>query len=192
MPVREIGGFVRATADAVLNLKRQRTTKGGEELVVGLNVAREVKGGRVRIGVGERVRGRGRIRPHALARPSKRPTRICPRRHGTAWRCWTAQGIACSSTPRASTTRRLPATCSVGPQPPHRVAAPADRKEGEFVTFGEAQEREGKLLLALGTYEDGLRRFPQSFALQKAAGRLAVASRGTRRRRPGSRRPSSA
>ena len=54
-PVREIGGFVRATAEAVLNLKRRRTAKGGDELVVGLNVAREVKGGRIRIGIGERV-----------------------------------------------------------------------------------------------------------------------------------------
>src|SRR5262245_18353991 len=54
-PVRDIGGFVRASRDAVLNLERRRTANGREELALGLNVAREVRGGKVRIAASGRV-----------------------------------------------------------------------------------------------------------------------------------------
>src|SRR5262245_47404537 len=55
LPVREIGGFVRATTDVVLNVSRERSGKGRDEVVVGLNVARAVRGGRLRLRDGERV-----------------------------------------------------------------------------------------------------------------------------------------
>ena len=54
MPVREIGGFVRATPDAVLNLERARVGGRGS-LAVGLNVTRTVSRGRLRIRDGARV-----------------------------------------------------------------------------------------------------------------------------------------
>jgi tetratricopeptide (TPR) repeat protein len=48
------------------------------------------------------------------------------------------------------------------------------RSDGAFVDLGDTQERDGKLLGAWDTYRLGLQRFPDSFGLLKAAGRLAV------------------
>ena len=47
--------------------------------------------------------------------------------------------------------------------------------DGDFVAQGRGQELEGKLLRAWDTYGEARRRFPESFELAKASGRLAVA-----------------
>jgi tetratricopeptide (TPR) repeat protein len=62
----------------------------------------------------------------------------------------------------------------LGPQPVTAFPAPDKRSDGDFVALGDQQERDGQRLAAWKTYEDGLLRFPESFGLLKAAGRLAV------------------
>ena len=47
----------------------------------------------------------------------------------------------------------------------------------DFVERGRGQELEGKLLRAWETYQAGRERFPESFELARAAGRLAVGLR---------------
>jgi tetratricopeptide (TPR) repeat protein len=57
----------------------------------------------------------------------------------------------------------------------HYPSPPVDqRSEGDWVELGDDQERNGRLLEALATYEEALRRFPLSVALTRAAGRLSV------------------
>jgi tetratricopeptide (TPR) repeat protein len=51
--------------------------------------------------------------------------------------------------------------------------APEARSDGDFADAGDEQERNGQLLAALETYRQGLERFPESYGLLKAAGRLA-------------------
>jgi tetratricopeptide (TPR) repeat protein len=168
LPVRDLGGFVRVTPDAVLNLERSDGA-----LVIGLEVTRPVTEGRIRVLDGARV-----LSEEAL---SLRPD-------ATYHRTYQALPLAVRYTVEAldDEGRRLIAHTEgvydrtprsevrVGAQEPPRVKTPAERTEGDIVALGESQEREGKQLVAWATYADGLGRFPESFALAKAAGRLAV------------------
>ena len=70
---------------------------------------------------------------------------------------------------------------SVGPQTAYQPRPAGRRGEADVAAAGEEQELDGKLLVAATTYRQGLARFPDSFLLNKAAGRLAV----TLRRIPG-------
>ena len=51
---------------------------------------------------------------------------------------------------------------------------PERRSEGDLLELGRHQELNGKRLEAQDTYDAGLERFPESLALHRAAGRLAV------------------
>ena len=64
----------------------------------------------------------------------------------------------------------------IQPGPRDQIHTPlADqRTEGDWVELGDRQERDGRLLVAMTTYEEGLRGFPSSVALTRAAGRLSV------------------
>ncbi len=173
MPVREIGGFVRANPEAVLNVERAKDGEGAEALVVGLNVTRSVEQGRIRVKDGERVLVEDALtllpsgvfqKRYATVPPAERYTVEVLDRGGRVVVAHTEgryDWVAASEV-------------KVGPQEAYRFP-PADvQSEGDVTAFGDKQEREGKLLLAYDTYQDGLGRYPVSFGLEKAAGRLAV------------------
>ena len=61
-----------------------------------------------------------------------------------------------------------------GPQDTWVPPPAAARSDGDFLAIGRAYELEGKLLKAHAAYAEGLTRFPASFELLKAAGRLDV------------------
>src|SRR5207249_3788579 len=62
----------------------------------------------------------------------------------------------------------------LGPQPAYEYPPLEKRTDEDFLRLGTDEELDGSLLVAWDTYQDGLKRFPGSFGLQKAAGRLAV------------------
>jgi tetratricopeptide (TPR) repeat protein len=62
----------------------------------------------------------------------------------------------------------------VGPQHSYRIPDPEQRSYDDWLQLGKDEELNGKLLRALDTYKEALRRFPRSFAASKAAGRLAA------------------
>jgi tetratricopeptide (TPR) repeat protein len=69
----------------------------------------------------------------------------------------------------------LPASeIHVGPQPVHLLPPPDRRSEGDVLEAGTDEELNGKRLVAWDTYAAGRKRFPDSFDLLKASGRLAV------------------
>jgi tetratricopeptide (TPR) repeat protein len=169
MPVREIGGFVRVTPDAVLNVERT-----GRALVVGLGVTRAVTNGRLRILDGARV-----LSEEAL---SLTPDKVFAKSYPAlppavryTVEAADADGQRLISHTEGVFDRTKPSEAKVGPQEAPRVRKLEERGEGDTLALGESQEREGKLLVALATYGGGLVRFPDSFGLAKAAGRLAVA-----------------
>jgi tetratricopeptide (TPR) repeat protein len=61
-----------------------------------------------------------------------------------------------------------------GPQPAHRFPPAEERTPDDFDALGMDQELDGRVLEAMTTYREGLRRFPDSLELRRAAGRLAV------------------
>jgi tetratricopeptide (TPR) repeat protein len=172
LPVREIGGFSRATVDAVVNVERVGA-KDGNSLAVGVNVTRAVTGGRLKVSGGERVVAdeafslapSGAFRKeYSLPDPTASYTVEVFDRNGTRLVAHT-EGVF-DVAPRSEV--------KVGPQAAYHFPAPDARTEGDFLELGKRQELDGKLLIAWATYEDGLRRFPEGYGLNKASGRLAV------------------
>ena len=165
MPARGIGGIARANLAGVLNLSRR-----GGALVAGFNANRKIPGASIRILQGTR----------AIAEDK---TDLTPEQ------TWTREfrdvaGAPCTFELRDAGGAVLlrhtegeydwtPASqIRTGPQPAHQAPEPARRTEDGWVQLGESHELDGELLVALRTYEDGLRRFPESFALDVAEGRL--------------------
>lgn len=164
MPVRDIGGFSRANLDGIVHLERS-----GEALRIGLNVTRTIAGV-VRIRAGERVVAEERVQ-------------LTPR---DAWKK-TVPGAPSPATFELVENNRVvlahtegvydfddPSTIKTGPQEGRRFPPPEERSDGDFFALGTDQELNGNLPAAWATYSDGLRRFPRSFELNRAAGRLAV------------------
>jgi len=173
MPVREIGGFVRANPEAVLNVERAKGGEGAESLVVGLNVTRSVEQGRIRVKDGERVLVEDALTLAASDAFQKRYATL-PGAGRYTVEVLDREGRVLVTHIEGRYDWVAPSEVKVGPQEAHRFPAADARSEGDVIAFGDKQERDGKLLLAYDTYQDGLRRYRASFGLEKAAGRLAV------------------
>ena len=63
----------------------------------------------------------------------------------------------------------------VGPQATYPTPPAEKRSEDDWIQLGNQQELDGELLPALATYQQALAKYPGSFGLQKAAGRLCAA-----------------
>jgi tetratricopeptide (TPR) repeat protein len=172
LPVRAIGGFSRVTPEAVLLVARTRSATGST-LTVGLNVTQKVSGGRLRILDGGRVLHEERLdldpasflrKPYTGLPPVERYTVEVAGGDGRILVRHT-EGVY-DNVPKGEV--------KVGPQPVRRRPPVALSSDLDFAEIGGEEELQGQLLAAYATYEDGLRRFPESFALEKAAGRLAV------------------
>jgi tetratricopeptide (TPR) repeat protein len=170
MPVREIGGFVKVTPDAVLNLER----RSGGGLIVGLNLTRVLAAGTLRVRDGPRVLleetvslapNGAFLKPYPSVPPAPRYT-VELRDSGGRVLLAHTEGVY-DMEPRSE--------IEMGLQESRPLPAPGTRTADEELQGGDALEREGKLLVAFDAYEDALRRFPESFGLNRAAGRLAVA-----------------
>jgi tetratricopeptide (TPR) repeat protein len=168
MPARGLGGIARANLAGVLNLSRR-----GGALEAGFNANRKIPGASIRILQGSR----------AVAEDK---TDLAPER------TWTREIRDAGSAPYTFELRDAagavllrhtegaydwtPASeIHTGPQHAYQAPDPARRTEDDWVQLGENHELDGELLVALRTYEEGLRRFPDSFALHVAAGRLLAA-----------------
>jgi Flp pilus assembly protein TadD len=60
----------------------------------------------------------------------------------------------------------------IGPQANYAMPDEAARTEDDWLQAGESEELNGDKLSAVATYQKALRKFPESFELRKAAGRL--------------------
>ena len=173
MPVREIGGISRANPEAVVYLARSPVKEGTVDLAAGVNVNHPIAGGRLRIGEGARTIAEERFD----LTPAGALLRTFPGLPASARYTLTLEGgdgrVLLAHTEDGYDT--LPASeITVGPQPVHSYPPPDARGEGDYVDLGREQEREGRRLQAFETYADGRRRFPGSYGLLKAAGRMAV------------------
>lgn len=61
---------------------------------------------------------------------------------------------------------------NLGPQAPYRLPEEAKRTADDWLQLGKDEELNGNVLAAVQTYEKALQKFPGSFELLKAAGRL--------------------
>jgi predicted Zn-dependent protease len=61
-----------------------------------------------------------------------------------------------------------------GPQQPYQTPGVARRSEDDWLQIGMNQELNGQIVSAIGTYQKALAKYPGSFSLQLATGRLAA------------------
>jgi tetratricopeptide (TPR) repeat protein len=172
VPVRGIGPFTRATADAVVRVAR--TSAGALDL--GLNVTRDLPAARLRIldggqPVADDVFDLG---------PAATLTRSYARLTGSG--PYTVELLDASGTVLLRHVEGeygglASNEVSVGPQSSYQPPPAGNRSEADIAALGEEQELNGELLVAAGTYRNGLARFPESFVINRAAGRIAVALR---------------
>lgn len=164
IPVREIGGFVRANLHAVVNIERGAANR------LGLNVTHEMRGARVQVLSGDQVilDEKADLSPSRVFFRDLKPALVYSVRitgpSGELYLEHTEGGYDMDG----------PEAEKPGPRTARRFPDPDKRTDGDFAELGMDQELNGGLLAAWETYQQGLKRFPESFELRRAGGRLAV------------------
>jgi tetratricopeptide (TPR) repeat protein len=168
MPVREIGGISRANLAGVASLVRKH-----DSLLVGFNANQAI--------------------PHASVAILNRQQRLFQEKADLVpERAWIHEIPAADSKAKYTIEVRdaegamllrqtegaydwVPESeIHVGAQPSYRIPEPDKRTTDDWLQLGDDDELNGRSLDALDTYKEALARFPGSFALAKAAGRLAA------------------
>lgn len=166
MPVREIGGIARANLSGVVSLTRR-----GSALIAGFNANRAFTQATVSI-----MNGTNRVFSEKLdLAPEHAWTHEIPLSDSQA-----KYTIEIRDARSATLIRQTEgeydwtpeSEIHVGPQPSYRIPDPEQRTCDDWIQFGTDLELNGKNLQALDTYKETLRRFPDSFAGLKSAGRL--------------------
>lgn len=164
MPVREIGGIARANLHAVVNFEH------GPEVRLGMNVTHAVENGLVRVLDGARVVAEDRL----SLDPARTYFKTLPAGPAYTVELRDAKGNLLLAHTEGQYDMAKPSEIAVGPQPGHEFPPPERQSEGDYLEIGVDHELNGRNLVAWDTYQAGLQRFPDSFELHKAAGRLAV------------------
>ena len=168
MPVRDIGGISRANLAGVVHLSRKENT-----LDVGLNVNHEIRGAALRILLGDQEvfhekkdLGPRQTWKHEISKADPQQKYTFELRDGDG-------SVLLRQTEGQYDWTPLD-QIHVGTQPSYRIPDREHRTEGDWLQLGDQQELDGDVLAALSTYQDGLSKYPESFELQKAAGRLCA------------------
>ena len=171
LPLRDLGGVTRSTRDAVLHLTRTPGSGDRISLEAAFSVTRPVARGRLRVLDGDRpvVDESIDVDPSVVTRRAFRLP---------AGRRYTFELEDASGTLVRHTEDEYDFTPAsdirTGPQPSSALPPEARRTEAQVVEAGANAELNGQLLEAARAYARGLDRFPESFELHKAAGRLAL------------------
>ncbi len=168
MPVRDIGGISRANLAGVVHLSRN-----GNALVAGLNVNQAVPGATLRIALGDKVA----FQEKADLTPQhswKHEVENADPQQKYTFELTDSSGKVLLQQTEGEYDWTPANEVHVGPQTSYQIPAADQRSEGDWLQLGNEQELDGNLLGALQTYQGGLAKFPESFALTKAAGRLCA------------------
>jgi tetratricopeptide (TPR) repeat protein len=175
IPVRELGGITRANPEAVLNLKRTPSSKpDGTTLEVALNVTRDYPKTKLELRDASRVIVTENISLAPGTTFRKQFSDLPAAKTYTVAFADESGKLILTHTegkydfvPKSEVPKALPSS--------YVYPSIEKRSESDFLELGTEQERNGIVLIALATYSDGLKRFPESVSLHRAAGRLDVA-----------------
>ncbi|HXT27202.1 MAG TPA: DUF5107 domain-containing protein [Candidatus Eisenbacteria bacterium] len=166
MPVRGTGGISRANLAGIVNLARR-----GDHLAVGLNVNRKLDSAMVEVLDGTSLAS---VEKADLS-PEKTWTKevvVKDADHKYSFVLKDHSGRVLLAQTEGEYDWRPESEVKVGPQQNYRVPEERKRSEDDWLQLGKTQELDGDLLSAVDTYQSALERFPSSFELSKAAGRL--------------------
>ncbi len=167
LPFRELGGVSRATERAIVNLERRTNASGSKALLLELGVTEALRGVTLRL-----LNGRSIWESREDLDPSKSFAHILdnPADGPYTFQLLDASGKTILEHIEGKYDALAVSEVKVGPQPPKNFNA---RTEAEFLARGENNERQQHLSAARSDYAEGMRLFPNSIPLRKAAGRLA-------------------
>ena len=166
MPAREIGGITRANLTGVVHLERKDGT-----LFVALNTNRKIHDVSLRIfdGALSLLDVREDLSPE---RTWKKELHLPDASHKYRFEL-RDQGGALLMTQKEGEYDWTPGSeIKVGPQTAYAMPEEKNRTADDSLQFGKNAELNGELLIAAESYQKALERFPSSFELHKAAGRL--------------------
>ncbi|MGC1452298.1 MAG: DUF5107 domain-containing protein [Candidatus Sulfotelmatobacter sp.] len=166
MPVRDIGGISRANLTGVVHLSRKQTA-----LVTGLNVNQALPGATLRIALGNQTIFQEKADLVPQHTWTHEVTNADPQRKYT-FELRDANGTVVLGQTEGEYDWTPIEEVRVGPQRAYQIPEPASRTEDDWLQVGNEQELDGNLLGALQNYQGGLGKFPESFELNRSAGRL--------------------
>jgi tetratricopeptide (TPR) repeat protein len=168
MPVRDIGGISRANLAGVVHLSRHDNA-----LVAALNVNEPLRGATIAVLAGDQrvFETKADLTPehtwsHEIGNADLQQKYTLELRDAKAAVLLRHTEDKYDWTPVDQ--------IRVGPQPSYHFPGPDERTEDDWVALGKDDELNGRLLQALQTYQDALKKFPNSFELHKAVGRLCA------------------
>jgi tetratricopeptide (TPR) repeat protein len=172
LPFRGLGGLTRATPNASLHLTRTPAASGRVTLDAAILTTRRVRDGRLRLLDGGRVVGERPVSADP-AHVLKQSFADLPGAPSYTVELVDAEGVLIRHT--EGVFDYAPAgEIKTGPQPTFELPPARQRSADQVLEGARADELEGRRLEAYRAYVEGLRRFPESVGLAKAAGRLAL------------------
>ena len=174
MPMLDLGGLSRASADAMLHVSRAPEGGGAVALDIALNTVRAMPNARVEISeAGRRVLDeRADLLPSATWRRQLRGQTAAAT---FAVRVSDAAGAVVLEHTEGVYDLAPRSEIRPGAQPPLQPPPAGRGTDGDAVSAGMQQELDGQLLVALATYQEALTRHPDSLELLRSTGRLLVA-----------------
>ncbi len=168
MPVRDTGGTSRANLSGVVHLSRS-----GDQLRAAFNANQRIPGASIRLMDGTQVLAEQQA-DLSPERMWEREISISNPNHRFTFELKDAKGVILLRHTEGEYDWTPLDQIRTGPQTSHQVPGIEKRSEDDWVQLGKDDELNGATLAAFGVYQQGLAKFPQSFALNKAAGRVAA------------------
>lgn len=166
MPVRDTGGISRANLAGVVHVERNNAV-----LTVAFNANRKIAGGAINIldGTTSLLQEKTDLAPE---RVWKKEVAIPNGAGGLTFELRDSSGAVLLRQAEGQYNWVPESQIKLGPQPSHRIPEESRRTADDWLQLGKDEELNGNLLAAVHTYERALEKFPSSFELLKAAGRL--------------------
>ena len=166
MPVREIGGISRGNLAGVVHLQRKQGT-----LYAALNANRKIPAASVRIfdGNASLLDERVDLEPE---RVWKKEIGVQDASRKYRFELRSKEGTVLIAQSEGEYDWVPDSEIKVGPQTSYAIPQETNRTADDWLEFAITAELNGELLNAAKCYEKALERFPTSFELQKASGRL--------------------
>jgi Tfp pilus assembly protein PilF len=166
MPVRELGGISRANLSAVVHLERKN-----DWLVISLNANQKIPGATIRL----LDENESLLSEKDDLRPEKTWTKQVPlpdTNRKYTFELQDQRGVVLLRQTEGQYEWANDSNIKLGPQSNYVIPAENTRTEDDWLQAGVDEELNGEKLLAVATYAKALQKFPTSFELQKAYGRI--------------------
>jgi len=171
MPVRDTGGISRANLAGVVHLERR-----DDSVVVSLNANRSLPAATLQVADGSEILLSDKV-DLIPERTWKKGFHVPSGEHHYTFELKDGNGAVLLRQTEGKYDWVADSEVKVGPQSNYVFPDDVGRNEDDWLQAGTTQELNGDKLHALETYENALTKFPVSFELLKAAGRLNTSLR---------------